>query len=356
MILLLYKRGVKKFHSETMKYEEFDIEDFIADEFFINWIKGNGKEANLFWQSWIAAHPDKLHLIQKAREIISRHQPKRPTPSQKDYTEVLEGILSPNKEKSLLKQQSPRNHFWQYAASITAFFILLTLGVWFTLNKPGQIEEKAIVDSNLLKREIPKGKKSTVILSDGTKVKLNAGAKFEFPNSFSNSNERKVYLQGEAFFEVARDTLKPFIIQSNHITTTVLGTSFNLLEEDGNVAVAVVTGKVKVSDEEEKATVFLNPGEQAAYNVEKNKITKHKIDIAVATYWKDDIIYFHQSAFDEVVEKLENWYGVKVMVERKINGKFSGRFKSKSLKEVLQGLSYTTHFNFIIDKERVTIY
>lgn len=347
---------MKEFHSETMKYEEFDIEDFIADEFFISWIKGNGKEANVFWQSWIAAHPDKLHLIQKAREIILRHQPKRPIPSQKDYTEVLEGILSPHKEKSLVIKQNPKNRRLHYAASITAFFVLLTIGIWFMSNKSSQTEQKAIVATKMFKREIPKGKKSVVTLADGTKVKLNAGASFEFPESFSNSNERRVYLSGEAFFEVAKDTLKPFIIESNHITTTVLGTSFNLQEENGNVAVAVVTGKVKVSSAQENTAVFLNPGEQAEYNYKSKNITKHKIDIESVTFWKDDIIYFHQSAFHEVVDRLENWYGVEFIIERKIKGKFSGRFKSKSLNEVLLGLSYTTDFNFEIEKDKVTIY
>lgn len=346
---------MKEFHSDTMKYEEFDIEDFIADEFFISWIKGNGKEASLFWQSWIAAHPDKIHLIQKARAILLSYQPKRPNPSQKDYTEVLEGILSPHKERSLMKNPKASNQIWYYAASITTFFILLSLGLWFTSNKSVQTEQKAVV-LNMLKREIPKGKKSVVTLSDGTKVKLNAGAKFEFPDSFAYTNERRVYLSGEAFFEVARDTLKPFIIQSDRVVTTVLGTSFNLLEENGDVSVAVLTGKVKVSANEESTAIFLRPGEEAKYNYKSNDITKHDIDVESVACWKDDIIYFHQSDFREVVEKLENWYGVELVIERKIHGKFSGRFKSKSLKEVLQGLSYTTDFNFKIDKETVTIY
>ena len=347
-----------RFIPKTMKYENFDIEDFIADEFFVSWIRQDSKEANLFWQSWLAEHPDKIEKVQKAREIILNAQPKRIEPSQKDYTEVLEGILSPNK-RLFYEDTTKKGHgIFKYAASIS--ILLALLGGLFYFNHIEKVENTAAIEEVVMNaKKVPFGQKSTIILSDGSKVKLNAGATLTYPEKFGHSKSREVYLSGEAFFEIARDTARPFLIKSKEVTTKVLGTSFNLKEKAGSVSVTVLTGKVKVFTESDTAAndaVFLKPGQQADYNPQSNKIEVSHADLEAVTAWKEDIIYFEQANFKEVASRLEKWYGVKVELKRNVDGKFSGRFKNKALKDVLTGLSYTSDFEFDIENETVFIY
>lgn len=343
-----------------MKYENFDIEDFIADEFFISWIKQDSKEANLFWRSWIAEHPEKLKTVQKAKEIILTARPKRAKPTQKDYTEVLEGILSPKKQLFLENNSSKNKGVLKFAASISilAFFLGWVYFYGETIHDPRQVATVSATVS-MVTKHVPFGQKSTLVLSDGSKVKLNAGATLEFPEKFGNSKTREVYLSGEAFFDIKRDTLRPFLIKSKDVTTKVLGTSFNVKEDDGNVNVSVLTGKVKVFTEDSNSVhneVFLVPGQQAEYNDMHQTMRKSSTDLDDVLAWKNDVIYFDKADFSSVAYELERWYGVKIEQKKIIGGTFSGRFKNKSLKEVLKGLSYTTHFEFEIENETVLIY
>ncbi len=341
-----------------MKYENFDIEDFIADEFFVSWIRQDSKEANLFWQSWLAAHPEKLEKVQKAREIILNAQPKRIEPSQKDYTEVLEGIVSPNKRLFFEDTKKKNNGLFKYAASIS--ILLALLGGLFYFNHTEKNEAALAAEEVVMSSKyVPFGQKSTIILSDGSKVKLNAGATLTYPEKFGQSKNREVYLSGEAFFEISRDTARPFLIKSKEVTTKVLGTSFNLKEKAGSVSVTVLTGKVKVfteKDKEAKDAVFLKPGQQANYDPQSSKIEVSLVDLEAISAWKEDIIYFEHADFKEVTSRLEKWYGVKIEIKRKVDGRFSGRFKNKALKDVLTGLSYTSDFEFDIENETVFIY
>ncbi|WP_163410235.1 FecR family protein [Flavobacterium ajazii] len=138
-------------------------------------------------------------------------------------------------------------------------------------------------------------------LSDGTRVWVNENTKIEYPEKFA-SDERIVKLTGEAFFEVARDTTRPFVISSGNIKTTVLGTSFDV-KAYGNIAeVNVRTGKVKV--ETEQNAVFLERGTAAVFVPIKNMVQKRKA-LILEPEWKKALIDVDGLTFEAVIEKLK---------------------------------------------------
>ncbi len=345
-----------------MKYNEYDIENFLADELFVKWVKTDSKKADHFWQSWISEHPEKLPAVRKAREILLNTQvQKRPSPSKKDYNDVLEGILKSTRSPSchtVNRYTDTNRDKLRYA--VAASIVLMLLSAWFfQANFRGVDTGKLAESPPTLTRKVANGHKSTLRLADGTVVKLNAGAEINFPEYFDPTGNREVTLAGEAFFEVAHNPEQPFIIHCNGVSTKVLGTSFNISAKPDRVNVAVVTGKVKVCAANAGTAadmVFLEKGEQVHYESTTRSFIKTRADVSAVTSWTRGIIYFKEANFTEIETRLEEWYGVEINTRLVPKARFSGRFKNKSLEEVLDGLSYTFNFQYKLEGKSVIIF
>lgn len=202
------------------------------------------------------------------------------------------------------------------------------------------------------------GEKSRLLLSDGTLVWLNSESELTYPPNF-NGSEREVSLTGEAFFEVAKNPEKPFVVRSGSLKTTALGTSFNVssFAEEENIVVSLVTGKVKISSD--KGDVyFLEPGYQMNYSKSLATASKTNFNIANVISWKDGILVFNKSTFPEVKKKLERWYAVKIdaIGEPPADFVITGQISpNESLELALENLRYGRHFNYRINGKHVTI-
>ncbi|MEX2592912.1 MAG: DUF4974 domain-containing protein, partial [Anditalea sp.] len=143
------------------------------------------------------------------------------------------------------------------------------------------------------------------------------------------------------------------------VTTTVLGTSFNVqaLTPNEEVAISVVSGKVKVALEDTpQQMVYLLPGEQALYLSEGPFIAKKEFDYSEVLSWKDGTLYFKNAQFPDMVIMLERWYGVEIEVQRQgIEDGFSGAYTHKSLEKVLEGMSFVLGFDYEINDRIITI-
>ncbi len=251
------------------------------------------------------------------------------------------------------------NRFYKIAATI-----VVVLGLSLTLY---YIEKEDIIKPQLTAWKAKKtdnGEKLTFRLSDGTVVKLNAKSKLQFPSTFSDE-KREVVLEGEAFFEVVKDSKRPFVIRTSNISTTVLGTSFNInaYPESNLVEVAVVTGKVKVENtlsenkSDASGIVYLFPNKKVSYNKGENLLIASNFVNGHETGWKDGIIYFNNASEDNVIKRLERWYGVDITVKNKSAAKWDliARFDNQSLEEVLLSLSHTANFTYTINNKKVVI-
>lgn len=190
-----------------------------------------------------------------------------------------------------------------------------------------------------------------IVLEDGTEVWLNAASSLRFPFSFADGS-REVFLTGEAFFKVAKDTRRPFIVHTGHTNTRVLGTSFNINAYDDHItSLALVEGRVITDAGGEEVT--LKPGQQAIYRPGAGFETK-PFDASGTLSWLQGIRYFHNVPLGEITGMLPRWFDVHVVFDspRLAKQPFTGSIeKNKPLQTFLTNLEITSGVEYYFDKD-----
>lgn len=163
---------------------------------------------------------------------------------------------------------------------------------------------------------IPRGGEFSLTLSDGTEVYMNADSKLRFPTKFGR-NERVVELEGEAYFQVARNEKSPFIVKVASMAIEVLGTEFNVsaYPEDPVIQTTLVRGSVEVSSEKSGECVILHPGEQLVLNRENSSLNVSTVDVSYVMAWKEGRLRFKEKPLSEVMKIISRWYDVEVVYE-----------------------------------------
>lgn len=162
---------------------------------------------------------------------------------------------------------------------------------------------------------IPRGETFKLILCDGTEVWLNANSKLVYPTAFIEK-ERTVFLEGEAYFKVTKDT-KPFIVKTDYLQTKVLGTEFNVKSytaEDSHVT--LISGKVQVRSHENARFVYLEPGKDAIL-LSNGQFEVKEVNSEAYTYWKDGYFYFDELTLADIMKSIGRWYNVNVIFRNK---------------------------------------
>ncbi len=198
------------------------------------------------------------------------------------------------------------------------------------------------------------GQKLVLTLFDGTKITLNADSKLKYPSQFSKKS-RDVYLQGEAYFEVAHNAGKPFIVHMGNLSATVLGTKFNIsaFPEDKEITVSLVEGRLKVSDTGarlKQKPVILTPKEQISFDTINDKMTLSDFNVAQVIGWKDNMLIFENEPISSVFEKLDRAFGVKFECENKMmeTKRIKAYFKNESLWTVVNVIKSAIGYNYKI--------
>lgn len=164
---------------------------------------------------------------------------------------------------------------------------------------------------------IPIGGEYMLILADGTKVWMNADSKLKYPVSFSRER-REVYLKGEAYFEVAKDSRRPFIVHTSRGAVEVLGTGFNVRDyrEEQKVVTTLVQGRVVYrSEKRPEQEIVLEPGFQVK-DEEGGTLQSRKVDVVLYTGWKDGKYVFENATLEEIMQVLSKWYDIAVFYKR----------------------------------------
>ena len=177
---------------------------------------------------------------------------------------------------------------------------------------------------------VPRGGEYTLVLADGTTVYLNAESELRFPKQF-RGKKRKVYLTGEGYFDVQRNEKQPFIVEAQQVAIRVLGTSFGVraYTREVNVLTTLVQGRVNV--EADGQQVELNPGQQADFNRENDRLTVAEVDVEQYVGWKDGRLVFDNKPLEFILEELGRWYSFDVF------------YTNKELKEIPYSLNIKKH-------------
>lgn len=205
---------------------------------------------------------------------------------------------------------------------------------------------------------VPRQGEFQVVLADGSKVYLNSESEIRYPTFFAGG-ERRVFLKGEAFFEVASDTSRPFIVEVGEMDVRVLGTRFNVnaYVPERAIRTTLVSGKVRVSDREDKAAVVLEPGQQAVWK--KNGLTMREVDALAVSAWVDGKFYFEEGmTLEEITEQLQRWYDIDFFFasERVKRFVFAGMIKKEyTANEIFSMIEKAARVKFTVNGRTVTV-
>ena len=264
---------------------------------------------------------------------------------------------------SVLHNKEKKIFYFRKIWAAAALLILLVGASFFLYNRgsvhPGQ--------QNTIVTRL--GSKSGLTLPDGSEVWLNADSKIEYSRDFGKDT-REVTLTGEAYFDVAKDSLRPFIVRTAFMDVKVLGTAFNIraYKNEINSQATLVRGAVEVDLKNRGGkTIFLKPNEKIvvknnsdnnAENAGKQNsgepeivVTKVSVlsdEVPAEALWIKNKLAFDQMRFEDIALELERWYGVKINIHNeKLKGKtFSGVFENKSIDEVISALQVAAKFQY----------
>ena len=394
------------------KYLKFSVEELIQDRGFVSWIIHQNK--NEEWQEFASRNPEFDKTAKAAKKIIHLLEDSYDILSEDDVYRLWTNI---NRFDHQQKQQ-PRvirlKRVFRYAAvglfavaifGLSAIYyfnlpktyqfsdnvpsiklfesqLILSNGEQINLKKDHsivemkdekiQINNDSIINIGSGKRERSKlnevivsfGKRSQLVLDDGTKVWLNAGSRLAFPSKF-DSKVRTVYLEGEAYFEVAHNDQQPFYVNVKDIEIRVLGTKFNVsaYSTDALVETVLLEGKVAINETGNldflNKEVFLKPNQKASYNKEKKTtLVMNEADADISIAWVNGWFSFSQQTLVDVLKKLERYYNVKFEYdacfpsEELITGKMDLK---DSLDEVLIFLSDLAKVEFRADNDKIFV-
>ena len=258
---------------------------------------------------------------------------------------------------AIAEKRSSRSILWKWMSA--AAIVVISISVFFF--KENKSPQKT--GDVLVQKQNAKGIKSTIVLTDGSKIWLNADSRIEYPEVFTG-NTREVHLSGEAFFEVAKNPAKPFIIHLANGTVRVLGTSFNIRAYDNEkiVETSVATGKVAFIPRYEKSgkkqdTIFLTPDNKVSYSLIKEEVITQPTTSAEDKAWTEGKMIFRSMSFEEIAVELERNFGKQVVFknEEARNYRLTGSFQNNTLAEILFYLSKTKSFSYTISDEEIVI-
>ena len=370
--------------------------NFLCDDLFIYWRTQPTKELTAFWSKFIRENE---HLREPFQEAISEFDKIR----QGQCTYRLEKKTVYRELQGRLGQARRRRLRILYASSVAAILFLVLITVLYTTRReeivPGKQmafigevmnrdkvqlftehqvvdlennatvqfsdKEKALIRDSISQKEIdlknnrknrlivPFGKKSSILLSDGSTVYVNSGTELEFPSAFS-SEAREISVKGEIFIEVTKQD-HPFIIHTPQSQITVYGTSFNVSSytDDPSESVVLVNGSVEVKSAGN--SLMLKPNQKA--EISNGSIRQQQVDVMEFTSWKNGYMLLNKTSLTNVLKKIGRYYNIEFNYDAGLklhNQTCSGKlFLSDNFEDVLQSFSKMTFLNYNVLNERV---
>ncbi|MFW5700824.1 MAG: FecR family protein [Cyclobacteriaceae bacterium] len=291
---------------------------------------------------WVNENPENKQLFENYKYFYSN-------------SNITEEYKEPIREYQSWKGKSfPWKRYVAIAASIS---VIILVAYFIGVNTaPVELTQDIPIENLLVTKANPKGQKSKIMLPDGSLVWLNSNSQIRYLDNFTDTL-RMVSLNGEAYFEVVKDSDRPFIVNAGGIEAKVLGTRFNVkaFENDDQTIVSLLSGKLMVSNA--TSHELLSPGERIRTTTDSDQWEKTSENIEAMALWKDGILTFEKESFFEVIHQLERWYGVSIILQGQPSSKwqFTGFFENETLKNVLEVLSYGKNIDYELNGKNVKL-
>jgi ferric-dicitrate binding protein FerR (iron transport regulator) len=288
-------------------------------------------------EDYVASGADPLFIqdcMQTAWEKINTEEPLYSAPAHWDKFRMLAGIR--RTRKSLIRPL--------FAAAATLFLLIAFAAMYFIFRPHKAIPEIVWQKVTASPREL-----RTVHLPDGSTITVFPGSTISY-NKLYNDKAREVHLQGRAYFNIASAAGKPFSVTTGKYTTQVLGTSFEIFDQPqrGELAVVLVSGKVRLLNEQKQKLSDLQPDQQMVIHTGNAQFSIVPIAAQSMVSWTSGRLSYDQARLADVCRDLENWYGTRISIHRAILGqkRITAGFEGMPLSSVMNILSQTAGFTY----------
>jgi ferric-dicitrate binding protein FerR (iron transport regulator) len=330
-----------------------------------------------------------------------------------DADRIFSNILATAKEAKTISSKERKNGWKRYTAIAASFVVLLTIGWFYQYGNNSQQRQVPVLTGNEITLQlangevqvlsensdiqlkdaegnivanqnkgkivydtetapedlvyntlkIPYGKRFELVLSDGTNVHLNSGTTLKYPVKFIAGQNRTVFLDGEAFFDVTKDKKHPFVVNADALNVRVLGTHFNVSNypEDDITDVVLVEGSVGLHTSGEKfdatRNTVLEPGYRGSFTKANSKITTKAVSTQIYTAWIKGELVFRNMSFKNICKKLERHYNITIINQNKKleNEIFNASFKNEPIEKVLGYFNELHGLKYTIAKDKIII-
>ena len=395
------------------KYLKYSTEELAQDLRFIRWVNSGENESR--WRQFVNEYPSFELKVKTAKKLVQLLDDSHQELEKQEVNHIWEKI----RESELNQQQGKRiqhTRLLKYAAvlvfflalggSVSFFFLYDSSAYYFAgseidmhssksklilsngnevdldrdhstialkdesikINNDSIINLKQsqleLVEEKLNEVVVPYGKRTELVLDDGTKVWLNAGSRFAFPAKFAGDS-RTVYLEGEAYFEVAHNPQKAFLVNVNKLQVRVLGTRFNVsaYDSDETIETVLIEGKVAIKEKSKlaafKKDIYLEPNQKAIFNKDKrNSVVWEDSKVENAIGWVNGWFSFSQDNLFHVFKRLERYYNVQFRYDESFmsNELLTGKLDmSESLDEVLSYITNMSAVEFRTEKDIIYV-
>jgi ferric-dicitrate binding protein FerR (iron transport regulator) len=340
-------------------YSEFELEDFLLDEAFVQWVRTPTPDGDVFWANWRHRHPERRQVLEEAcglvRGLHANHDP-LPLSSFRRMQAHLDGVYAALKEPEVrpLGGTDRRPARWpRWAAAAVVALLLLAGGAWYRAARPaGGIQYATAF-----------GQTRTVTLPDGSRVLLNANSRLRAAARWTDGVQREVWLEGEAFFTVAKKKATPdrttegakFVVHTGQVDVEVLGTRFNVTNRRGQTTVTLNEGKVKLEEGALGGQVIMQPGELVRLGRDGRTLVRKKVNPGQYSSWTENRYVFDDTPLAEIAQRIEDTYGLPVVIKKPglAQRTFTATIPTKNLDVLLLALSEA--FGMEIEKNETEI-
>lgn len=367
-----------------MDLQNPEPEDFLCDESFLRYCNGEEQADIIWWENWLKAHPDKSIVVSKAKRLfdtLNAGQGNRmdQLASLKDAIARRERFKEDVLKRPEILLPKPgrivkfnRRSFIGYAATIA---VLITTGTLAYLKYGGK---NAWVPHNY-EYYTSEDSHKTIMLPDSSVIMLNENSHLSISKNF-DARHREVTISGEAFFDIKQDAEHPFIVHTNEYRIRVLGTSFNVRSYPGSkiTETDLITGKVEIVTNaggrgtekvilkphqkfilEQETIADIKSGSSAVpakkiiATLNMDTLTRHVTE----TSWARRKMEVHDETFDQIAQKLESWYGIKIIFANEAVKKYryTATFDDETIFKVLQYLQQSYPFTYKIEQDSIVI-
>ena len=398
-------------------YTTYTAEELLNDDFFIQSELHPTEETRSFWSALVTENPKLGKEIRIARHFIQEFRQR--TPSASLSSEEVTGLWRQIEAQNRKYKSNPKRRYWLVAAVAAAASLCLFLFNPFTVEeksidyqslitslpqeksqdiqllsdkekllikgKESQItynptgearihaeeiqnqtqtassshvkEKKTETEIQLCKLIVPAGRRSSLVLADGTKIWVNSSSTVIYPNLFTG-DKREIYVEGEAYLEVAHDSERPFYVKTQTMNVRVLGTRFNVCayQEDSQQQVVLVSGKVEVETHDQQNQI-LTPNELFDYDKQQSKVSVTKVDTNDYISWKEGYYQFSRQELSVLFKRLSRYYAVPIVWDETVGSlSCSGKLDlTRQIDDVLDNLKKAAPIRIEHDHEKIII-